>query len=253
MLSLVFDSAVLAEPLSILGAPEVTLELASDRAQAQVAVRLCEVTPEGRSARVSFGLLNLAHRHSHEWPEAMIPGKSERVVVRLNDTAWRFRPGNRVRLAIQTGYWPMAWPSPETATLTLNVAGSLLQLPVIQETVLAPAPAGPEFAADHPVTVLEEGDARLTVTRDLSLDEVQLHRIDDSGRVRLDDIDLVVSKRAEEIFGIREGDPSRRAHRHGPHRQGGTWRLAARNNDADSRHVRPRDLSRRRHARGVRQ
>ena len=208
MLSLVFDSAVLAEPLAILGAPEVTLDLASDRAQAQVAVRLCEVTPEGRSVRVSFGLLNLAHRHSHEWPAPMIPGERERVVVRLNDTAWRFHPGNRIRLAIATGYWPMAWPSPETVTLTLNVAGSLLQLPVIRETEVATAPPGPEFAADHPVTVLEEGDARLTVTRDLGPGEVQLHRVDDSGRVRLDDIDLVVSKRAEETFGIREDDPS---------------------------------------------
>ena len=140
MLSLVFDSAVLSEPLSILGAPEVTLELASDRAQAQVAVRLCEVTPEGRSARVSFGLLNLAHRHSHEWPRPMVPGECERVVVRLNDTAWRFRPGNRIRLAIATGYWPMVWPSPETATLTLNVAGSLLQLPVIRDTAVATRP-----------------------------------------------------------------------------------------------------------------
>ncbi|MDE0416148.1 MAG: CocE/NonD family hydrolase [bacterium] len=208
MLSLVFDSAVLAEPLAILGAPEVTLDLASDRAQAQVAVRLCEVTPEGRSVRVSFGLLNLSHRHSHEWPAPMIPGERERVVVKLNDTAWRFHPGNRIRLAIATGYWPMAWPSPETVTLTLNVAGSMLQLPVIQETKVATAPPGPEFAEDHPVTVLEEGDARLTVTRDLGLDEVQLHRIDDSGRVRLDDIGLVVSKRSEETFGIREGDPS---------------------------------------------
>lgn len=208
MLSLVFDSAVLDEPLAILGAPEVTLDLSSDRAQAQVAVRLCEVTPEGRSVRVSFGLLNLSHRHSHEWPAPMIPGERERVVVKLNDTAWRFRPGNRIRLAIATGYWPMAWPSPETVTLTLNVAGSILQLPVIQETKVATALPGPEFAADHAVTVLEEGDARLTVTRDVGPDEVELHRIDDSGRVRLDDIDLVVSKRAEETFGIREGDPS---------------------------------------------
>ena len=208
MLSLAFDSAVLAEPLAILGAPEVTLDLASDRAQAQVAVRLCEVTPEGRSVRVSFGLLNLAHRHSDEWPAPMIPGERERVVVKLNDTAWRFRPGNRIRLAIATGYWPMAWPSPETFTLTLNVAGSLLQLPVIRETRVAAAPAGPEFAADHPVTVLDKEEARLTVTRDLGPGEVRFHRIDDSGRVRLDDIDLVVSKRSEEIFRIREDDPS---------------------------------------------
>ena len=208
MFWLVFDSAVLDEPLAILGAPLVTLELASNRAQAQVAVRLCEVTPQGRSVRVSFGVLNLAHRRSHEWPVPMIPGESERVVVRLNDTAWRFRPGNRIRLAIATGYWPMIWPSPEAATLTLNAAGSLLQLPVIRHVPAVTRLGEPEFAADHPVSVLEGGEACLTIRRDLGSDEVELHRIDDSGRVRLDDIDLVVSKRAEEIFAIREGDPS---------------------------------------------
>ena len=207
MVSLCFDSDVLDRSVTVLGAPEVTLMIASDRPQAQVAARLCEVTPEGRSARVTFGLLNLSHRHSHERPESMAPGRTERVVVRLNDTAWRFRPGNRIRLTLSTGYWPMAWPSPEMAKLALACEGSVLTLPVWCGENAEPAFAEPEFAPEHPASVLEEARSTLTLTRDIGDNSVRLHRIDDTGRTRLDDIDAVVSKRSEEIFSISEGDP----------------------------------------------
>ncbi|NED89755.1 CocE/NonD family hydrolase, partial [Streptomyces sp. SID11233] len=57
--SLVFDSAVLAERLEILGAPTVELEFTVDRPVAQVAARLSDVAPGGASTRVSYGILNL--------------------------------------------------------------------------------------------------------------------------------------------------------------------------------------------------
>ena len=60
--SLTFDSEPLAEPLEILGLPEATLELAVDRPVALVVVRLCDVFPDGTSALVTRGLLNLTHR-----------------------------------------------------------------------------------------------------------------------------------------------------------------------------------------------
>ena len=68
--SVVFDTAPLGETLEILGAPEVELELSADRPQAQICVRLNDVAPDGASLRVSFGLLNLTHRDSHEDPTA---------------------------------------------------------------------------------------------------------------------------------------------------------------------------------------
>jgi putative CocE/NonD family hydrolase len=60
--SLVFDTDPLAERLEILGAPVVELELASDRTQGLVAVRLSNVASDGATTRVSYGLLNLSHR-----------------------------------------------------------------------------------------------------------------------------------------------------------------------------------------------
>src|SRR5881392_1103740 len=66
--SLTFDSAPLGERLEILGAPVADLELAVDRPQAALAVRLNEIRPDGSSVRVTYGVLNLTHRTSHEHP-----------------------------------------------------------------------------------------------------------------------------------------------------------------------------------------
>src|SRR5205823_9326601 len=73
--SLTFDSEPRAERLEILGAPVVALELTVDRPMALVAARLSEVFPDGSSARVTYGCLNLTHRSGHEHPEPLEPGR----------------------------------------------------------------------------------------------------------------------------------------------------------------------------------
>ena len=102
--SLCFDSAPLDEAMEILGAPAVTLRLASDKPVAMVAVRLNDVAPDGTSARVSFGLLNLTHRHGHENPAPLCPGEPVDVVVELNTIAHRFDAGHVIRVAVSTAY-----------------------------------------------------------------------------------------------------------------------------------------------------
>ena len=59
--------------IEILGAPVVTLEVAADRPLANLVVRLCDVHPDGASLRVSYGILNLAHRDGHETPAPLVP------------------------------------------------------------------------------------------------------------------------------------------------------------------------------------
>ena len=55
-----------------------TLELAVDRPSAFVAVRLCDVAPDGASTRVTFGVLNLTHRDGHDDPRPMVAGRARR-------------------------------------------------------------------------------------------------------------------------------------------------------------------------------
>ena len=78
--SLCFDTAPLKSPLHIVGNGFARLRIAADRKQALAAVRICDVAPDGTSAMVSFGILNLAHRKSHEFPEPLKPGKFYDVV-----------------------------------------------------------------------------------------------------------------------------------------------------------------------------
>ena len=123
-LSMVFETPPLEEAIEILGAPVVTLEIASDRPIAHLIARLCDVRPGGESLRVSFGVLNLTHRGSHEHPAPLVPGQRYRVEIKLNDAGAVFPAGHRLRLALSTSYWPMVWPAPEQATVTI-VSGAL--------------------------------------------------------------------------------------------------------------------------------
>ena len=66
--SVVFDSEPLNTSLEILGAPVLQLRLSSDKPNAFIVARLNDVAPDGASTRVTYGLLNLTHRNSHEHP-----------------------------------------------------------------------------------------------------------------------------------------------------------------------------------------
>ena len=137
-LSLVFDRAPLTAPLDLLGTPVARLRLSADRPVAQVAVRLCKLTAEGRSWRLAYGLLNLTHRDGHADPRPLVPGAFIDVDVPLGFIAQRLLPGERLRLALSEGLWPLVWPSPDRPTLTLDTAASRLSLPVLAPPLVEP-------------------------------------------------------------------------------------------------------------------
>ncbi len=64
--SLCFDSAPLADRLELLGGAEVELTIAADAPEAMLAVRLNDVSPDGVSRRVAYGLANLALDDAYE-------------------------------------------------------------------------------------------------------------------------------------------------------------------------------------------
>ncbi len=134
-LSLVFDTPPLTERLELLGAPVLTLELSCDKPVANLIARLCDVHPDGPSLRTSFGVLNLTHRDSHAVPRALVPGEQCTVRLQLNDCGVSIPAGHRLRLALSTVYWPMVWPAPEIATVTIHAGALDLPVrPVVAET-----------------------------------------------------------------------------------------------------------------------
>ncbi|CCG03654.1 CocE/NonD family hydrolase [Blastococcus saxobsidens] len=202
--SLVFDSDVLEEQYEILGAPAVDLDVTSSHPNAMVAVRLSDVAPDGRATRVTYGLLNLTHRDGHADPRPLVPGERYRVQVQMNGVAHAFAAGHRIRLSLSTSYWPLAWPSPESPRLEVTTGSSRLLLPnrpLAESDEVSVQPFGePKGAEPIPVTNVQPGEHRWQVTRDLIGYGSALEVVNDLGVVRFDDIDLEVTRRAEERY-----------------------------------------------------
>ena len=118
--SLVYTGAPLAEPLLVVGFPEVDLWVAADRPVAQVAVRLEAVAPDGTSALLARGLLNLTRRASFAEPSPVVPGEVMAVTVPLTATGARVPAGQRLRVAVAGAAFPIAWPPPEPVRLTVH-------------------------------------------------------------------------------------------------------------------------------------
>jgi hypothetical protein len=145
--SLVYEWPVQAE-VEIMGHPRVELAVTSSAPVAFVSAKLCDVAPDGTSALVTRGILNLTHRDSHERPEALPTGEPVRATVELDATAYVFEPGHAIRLDLAPSDFPSSWPPPFPGTLTVDPAASALVLPTLDGPPVAPRPEFPP-GADH--------------------------------------------------------------------------------------------------------
>ncbi|OAP60510.1 hypothetical protein AYL99_05512 [Fonsecaea erecta] len=209
--SLLFDSTPLSQHLDILGAPIVHLRVASDKSNALVAAVLSEILPDGSATRISFGLLNLTHRESHTHPIPLEPGCFYDVTIKLNECGQRIGIGSRLRLALSTSYFPICWPSPEAATLTIDCGQSNFELPTRpqsdQDSQLRPfEPA----VTGNPVKtrVLRPGKKMSgTITEDTETGRKTLCRILDTGLVEFVAIGWHYGDTSTSIYSISPEDP----------------------------------------------
>jgi putative CocE/NonD family hydrolase len=147
---LLFTGEPLAEPLLVMGAPEITLTLASTNPRADVFVRLCEVDRRGVSRTVTDGYLRL--------PPSAEPGEPRTVRIALAPIAHRFAEHGRLRVQVSWGAHPLHLRNPGTAdpvrdhsrlvasTQTLFLGGTtsaVLSLPLPQDTAPAVHPRVP--------------------------------------------------------------------------------------------------------------
>ncbi len=207
--ALVFQSEELDEPLELLGRVKVHLTISSNRPAAMVAARLSSVAPDDSATRLTYGLFNLSHRDGHARPKALEPGATYEVDVFMNEVAQVVPAGHRLRLSLSTSYWPIAWPSPEPARLTLTTAASSLHLPVRRPR---PGDLGlrefgpPRMTSPPPERIVTPRRYDWLVTRDLSRDISTLEVVKDEGTIHLEDIDLEVSTKTVERYSYRVND-----------------------------------------------
>lgn len=207
--ALVFDSEPLEKPLEILGAPTVEMVFSVDQPVAQVTARLSSVGPDGSATRVTYGLLNLTHRDSNEKPEYLEPGQWYRARVNLNNIAQRFSSGQRLRLALSTSYWPLAWPAPNPFQLKLDLAQTQLLLPVrhspAREEQVREFQA-PEAAAPLTTHRLKVGQHNWWVHRDLAEGTSELEVINDHGVELIEETGTEIENATYEWYRSRDND-----------------------------------------------
>ena len=208
--SLIFDTACLSEAMPILGNPVAALQLSCDAPQALVAVRLCDVFPDGSSTLITRGILNLSQRESKSHPVALMPGEVVNVEVELNNTGYVVPVGHSLRVAVSTSYWPMAWPSPTTTRLTLQTAQSELRLPLLKDNFVNAT------LTKFGNTVLGEADATTKLrpikqSRTVSFDsQTNLSTTTikaDNGKTRFEESGMEMGSTSSYRFSIAESDP----------------------------------------------
>ncbi|MHB1869488.1 MAG: CocE/NonD family hydrolase [Steroidobacteraceae bacterium] len=211
--ALVFDTLLLTEEVSVLGSPMLRLRVAADAPVAQLSVRLGDIAPDDRVTRISYQVLNLTHRDGHESPTPLEPGRFYDVHVALNVCGHRFPPGHRIRVSIGTAYWPMVWPAPYPAALSIDTSASTIELPVRHAT------GGPQVAFEPPahgpmtpVTVVDPGSVRRISIQDHVTGENTyitegIGGLFGEGILRLDDIDFQVAHTLKRELTIRDDDP----------------------------------------------
>ncbi len=153
-----------AEGETLVGQPQVRLRVSADAPAASLSVKLCDVFPDGTSALVARGTLDLAFRdgvHAPAVPSPLVPGEQYDVVVALDACAYRFSPGQRLRLSVAGADWPNTVAPP--APLSLTVHGGSLQLP---HWALGGRPA-PTFASGDATSSEDPGSVSWTVTDDV--------------------------------------------------------------------------------------
>ena len=201
-----FDTAPSETDTDIVGAARVTLKLSSDTPQAQVAVRLCHVHPNGASTRITYGILNLSHRDGHHAPEPLPVGETVSVTFDLDHIAYRLPAGHRLRLAVSNSYWPLIWPSPEAGNLTL--LGGEVKLPVRRtalhdETMFEP----PDSETAWEIEELRKDNHVRQRVADLQTGTVSLVIEDDFGKRRDLGTGLISGSIARERWDIHPDDP----------------------------------------------
>jgi len=159
-------------------------------------------------------VLNLAHRAGSAEPRPLTPGEPMRVTLPLKAFGHRFAPGHRIRFALSTAYWPILWPAPHAAVITLDLAGSRFALPVRRvrtdepEVIFAPPVHGP-FA---PVTQLSRSRLERHVTLDSLTGEATYMTVGEGGLfgegvLRFDEIDMLVNHGLTRRLTVSADDP----------------------------------------------
>ncbi|MGY8998225.1 MAG: CocE/NonD family hydrolase C-terminal non-catalytic domain-containing protein, partial [Alphaproteobacteria bacterium] len=127
------------------------------------------------------------------------------------DCAHAFPVGHRIRIAVSTSYFPLAWTAPEPVTMTLVTGRSTVTLPVRaprdEDARLADFPP-PEMAPMPEMAEIIPGEGSRHVERNLATGEQVVRIVEDGGAYHIEAINLDCADGMTAEFTILEDDPT---------------------------------------------
>ena len=103
---LAFTSDVLERPLTVIGRVAARVWVRPDTPDLDLAVRLTDVYPDGRSLLLADGVQRARMRCGDDRECLLVPGEPVELVVDLWSTAHVFNAGHRVRIDVSGSNWP---------------------------------------------------------------------------------------------------------------------------------------------------
>ena len=114
-------------PNPVVGHPVFRTRMWATEPAASISVKLCDVFPDGTSALVARGTLDLAYRDGVHGPASpLVPGREVQVEVVLDACAYQWTPGNTLRVSVAGADWPNTIAPPAPVSMTLRTASLTL-------------------------------------------------------------------------------------------------------------------------------
>ena len=112
---LVYTSEPMTAPLTFAGNAEAKLHVSTDTPDADWAVKLIDVHPDGFAQNIARGILRGRYRNSLLKPELMQPGQVYEITVDLGPVAATIAKGHQLRVDISGADFPLYDRNPNTA------------------------------------------------------------------------------------------------------------------------------------------
>lgn len=125
---LTFTGEELVQPVTVVGPVRATVWLVPDTPDLDIAVRLTDVYPDGRSMLVLDGIQRARMRCGDDTECLLTPGVPVEMSVELWSTAIVFNAGHRIRISVSGSNWPRFEVNPNHGgDLNLETPGNVAQ------------------------------------------------------------------------------------------------------------------------------
>ena len=111
---LTFLSPVLEQDMTVAGVIEAVLFASISQSDADFVVKVIDVGPDGDSEVLVRGdIMRGRYRNSFTVPEAFTPNQIEKVTLKMNDVAHTFMAGHRIKVQVQSSWFPLYDMNPQ--------------------------------------------------------------------------------------------------------------------------------------------